>query len=129
MAEHTTIQFEDVSLEEARRMGWGPRMEPMLYQTLRKKIEALSTEAARVRLGPEITPARMKSYILRLARNLAIPVTVRRVSGGVIFWRSTSEDLQQAQETASRLQTARRERKRGRAGRRRSAPARAGGSS
>jgi hypothetical protein len=32
------IQFEDVPLDEARRMGRGPRMEPMLYDTLRQKI-------------------------------------------------------------------------------------------
>jgi hypothetical protein len=30
-AEPPTVQFEDVPLEEARRMGRGPRMEPMLY--------------------------------------------------------------------------------------------------
>ena len=103
-----SFQFEDVPLEEARRMGRGPRMEPMLYDMLRQKIQSLSTEATRIRLGPEITPQRMKTYILRMARDLDVPVTVRRVPGGVIFWRSSEEDLQQAQETASRLQTAQR---------------------
>jgi hypothetical protein len=38
-----TFQFEDVPLDEARRMGRGPRMEPMLYDTLRQKIRSLST--------------------------------------------------------------------------------------
>jgi hypothetical protein len=104
----SSFQFEDVPLDEARRMGRGPRMEPMLYDTLRQKIRSLSTEATRIRLGPEITPQRMKNYILRIARELDVPVTVRRVPGGVIFWRSTQEDTQQAQEVASRLQTARR---------------------
>jgi hypothetical protein len=109
MAEqHPHIAFEDVPLEEARRMGRGPRMEPMLYDTLRKKIQSLSTEATRIRLGPEIRPERMKNYILRIARELNMPVTVRKVSGGVLFWRSHEEDLQQAQETATRLQTAQR---------------------
>jgi hypothetical protein len=105
MADHSSpLQFEDVPLEEARRMGRGPRMEPMLYDTLRHKIQSLSSEAVRIRLGPEITPQRMKTYILRLARELSVPVTIRRVPGGVIFWRSSEEDLQQAQEAASRLQ-------------------------
>ena len=97
------IEFQDVPLEEARRMGRGPRMEPMLYDTLRQKIQWLSTEATRIHLGPEITPQRMKRYLQAIARELNVPVTVRRVSGGVIFWRSSEEDLQQAQETASRL--------------------------
>jgi hypothetical protein len=108
MADHSSpLQFEDVPLDEARRMSRGPRMEPMLYDTLRQTLQSLSTEAVRIHLGPEITPTRMKNYILRIARELNVPVTVRRVPGGVLFWRSTDEDLQQAQETASRLQTAR----------------------
>src|SRR5919205_299515 len=98
------IEFEDVPLEEARRMGRGPRMEPMLYDTLRQKLQALTTDATRIRLGPEISPTRMRHYLLRLARELDIPITVRRVLGGVLFWRSTDEDLQQAREVASRLQ-------------------------
>jgi hypothetical protein len=102
------IEFEDVPLDEARRMGRGPRMEPMLYDTLRQKIQSLSSEAVRIHLGPEIRPERMKNYLLRIARELNVPITVRRVPGGVIFWRSSDEDLQQAQETASRLQTAQR---------------------
>jgi hypothetical protein len=102
------IDFEDVPLDEARRMGRWPHMEPMLYDTLRQKIQALSIEATRIHLGQEIRPERMKNYLLRIARELNVPLTVRRVPGGVIFWRSSDEDLQQAQETASRLQTARR---------------------
>jgi hypothetical protein len=71
-------------------------MELMLYDTLRQKIQSLS---------PEIRPERMKNYLLRIARELNVPVTVRRVPDGVICWRSSEADLQPAQETASRLQT------------------------
>ena len=101
--ESSPFQLEDVPLDQARRMGRGPRMEPMLYETLRQKIQALSTEAVRIHLGPEIRPQRMKNYIHQIARELNVPVTVRRVPSGVIFWRSSEEDLQQAQEAASRL--------------------------
>jgi hypothetical protein len=79
-------------------------MEPMLYDTLRQKIQSLSSEAVRIHLGPEIRPERMKNYLLRIARELHVPITVRRVPGGVIFWRSSEEDRQQAQEVADRLQ-------------------------
>jgi hypothetical protein len=62
MAEPSSpIEFEDVPLDQARFMGRGPRMEPMLYETLRHKIQSLSTEATRIQLGPEITPQRMKT--------------------------------------------------------------------
>jgi hypothetical protein len=123
MAEHSAIQFEDVSLEEARRMGRGPRMEPMLYETLRKKIESLSDQAARVRLGSDISPIRMKNYVLRIGRIVKVPVTVRRVPGGIIFWRSTAEDIQQAKDVAGRLRTTRQKRN-SRAGRGRQKAAR-----
>jgi hypothetical protein len=82
-------------------------MEPLLYDTLRQKIQSLSTEATHIRLGPEIRPQRMKNYLLRMARALNVPVPVRRVPDGVIFWRSSEEDLQQAQEVGQRLQVAR----------------------
>src|SRR3712207_5611795 len=97
------LRFEDMPLEEARRMGRGPRMEPLLYDTLRQKIQALSTEATRIRLGPEIRPARMKDYLLRIARELNVPVTVRKVPGGVVFWQATEEDQEQAQAVSQRL--------------------------
>jgi hypothetical protein len=116
-----TFQFEDVPLDEARRMGRGPRMEPMLYDTLRQKIRSLSREATRIRLGPEITPQRMNNDLLRIARELNVPVTVRRVPGGVIFWRSSDEDLHQGQEIAGRLQSARQPPQATRPGRRRRA--------
>jgi hypothetical protein len=102
------IHFEDVPLDQARRMSRGPRMEPMLYETLRQKLQSLSSEAVRIHLGPDMTPQRMKSYVPRIARDLNVPVTVRRDPGGLIFWRSSDEDIQQAREAASRLQTARR---------------------
>jgi len=82
-------------------------MEPMLYETLRQKIQSLLSEAVRIHLGSEIRPERMKNYLLRIVRELNVPLTVRRVPGGVIVWRSSEEDLQQAQETASRIQTTR----------------------
>jgi hypothetical protein len=93
-------------------------MEPLLYDTLRKKIQSLTDQAARIRFGPEIRPERMKNFILRIAREVGVPVTIRKVPGGLLFWRSTDEDVQQAKAVADRLQSAQRGR-RGRQGRRR----------
>ena len=109
MAEQPSpFQFDDIPLEEARRMDRGPRMEPMLYDTLRHKIRSLSGEAVRIQLGPEITPNRMKNFLLHIARELNVPITIRRVPNGLLFWRSTDEDVQQAKEIGVRLQTAQR---------------------
>jgi hypothetical protein len=103
-----SIQFEDVPLDQARRMGRGPRMNPELYHALKQKIQSLEDTATRMPLPEGTRPTTMKTRILRIARELDVPVTVRRAPGGVIFWRSSEEDIQQAQEIASRLQTAQR---------------------
>jgi hypothetical protein len=120
MADHSSpIQFEDMPLEEARRMGRGPRMDPALYNVLKEKIQSLGTTAARMALPEGTSPTTMKNRILRVAAELNMPVTIRRVSGGLLFWRSTDEDIKQAQQIAARLQRARRPRQPTRRGRRR----------
>jgi hypothetical protein len=101
--QHPSFQFEDVPLEEAHRMGRGPRMDPVLYKTLREKIQSLDNTAARMVLPEGATPAAMKNRILRVAAELGIPVTIRRLPGGLLFWRSTDDDIHQAREIASRL--------------------------
>ena len=112
------IEFEDIPLDDARRMGRGPRMDPVLYDSLRTKIESLTDQAALMPMRDGISPSTMKNRILRVAHEVNVPVTIRRVAGGLVFWRSSAEDLAQAQEVATRLQTARG----GRTGRRRGRP-------
>jgi hypothetical protein len=112
------IQFEDVPLEEARRMGRGPRIDPQLYQALRTRILALSDQAVRMMIPDGTSRATMKNRIQRVAAELGVPVTIRRVSGGLLFWRSTEEDIELAKEVGARLQIAQRGRQ-ARPGRRR----------
>jgi hypothetical protein len=117
------FQFEDVPLAEARTMGRSPRMDPQLYHALRDKIQSLSHTATRLTLPEGTSPTTMKNRILRVAAELKMPVTVRRVPGGLLFWRSTEDDIQQAKNIGARLQSARQPQARPR-GRRRT-PARA----
>ena len=112
------ITFEDLPLEEARRMGRGPRMDPQLYNALKPQIQSLGKTATRLTLPEGANPTTMKNRILRVAVELNIPVTIRRVPGGLLFWRSTDEDLAHAKEIAQRIPSAQR-RRRGRSGRRR----------
>jgi hypothetical protein len=119
MADSTPgIEFEDIPLEDARRLSRGPRMDPVLYDSLRNKILSLTDQAALMPIGNGVSPTTMKNRILRVAREVKVPVTIRRVSRGLLFWRSSDEDLAQAKEVATRLQTA----QRGRQGRRRGRP-------
>jgi hypothetical protein len=45
----------------------------------------------------------MEHRLLRVAAVLGIPVTVRKIPGGLVCWRSTDEDRQQAKEVVQRL--------------------------
>jgi hypothetical protein len=119
MAQHVPpIHFEDIPLVEARTMGRGPRMDPELYNAFKGKIQSLDNTATRLTLPEGTSPTTMKNRLLRVASELKIPVTIRRVPGGLLFWRSTAEDLAQAKEVAQRLLPARRT-GRGRPGHRR----------
>lgn len=109
MAEQSSpVQFEDVPLEEARRMGRGLRMNPELYQELRTRVQSLSDTAVRMTTSDGIRPATMRNWVRSVATELGIHVTIRRVPGGLVFWRSTDEDIQVAKEVGTRLQTAHR---------------------
>jgi hypothetical protein len=119
-----TIAFEDIPLEEARRMGRGPHMDPELYTALKEKIQSLDDTAARVTFPEGTSPTTMRNRIRRVAEDMNVPVTIRKVTGGLLFWRSTDEDRHQAKEIAERLQGAQR-RHRARPGRPRRARARA----
>jgi hypothetical protein len=116
----SSIHFEDIPIEEARKMGRGPRMDPQLYQELKTRLPGLSSHAVHMTIPAGTSPNTMKNRILRIAVELRIPVTIRKVSGGLLFWRSTDEDIQQAKEVADRLQSAQR-RRGARPGRRRRA--------
>jgi hypothetical protein len=113
-----SIHFEDIPIDEARHIGRGPRMDPALYFAFKEKIQSLDNTATRITIPEGTSPTTMKNRILRVAAELGIPVTIRKVPGGLLFWHSTDEDVQQAKEVAGRLQTAQRGR-RAHAGRRR----------
>jgi hypothetical protein len=91
------IHFEDIPLAQACTMGRGPRMDPALYQAFMEKIQSLDNTATRMTLPEGTRPTTMKNRLLRVAAELNTPVTVRRVPGGLLFWRSTAPRLHTAQ--------------------------------
>jgi hypothetical protein len=90
----------------ARTVERGPRMDPVRYHVLQGKIQALVDTAVRMTIPPGTSPTTMKNRLLRVAAELKFPVTIRRVPGGLLFWRSTDDDIQQANEVAQRLHSA-----------------------
>jgi hypothetical protein len=121
MADHSSpIPFENIPLEQARTMSRGLRRDPDLYNAFKEKIQSLGNSAIRLTISDGTNPTTVKNRILRVAGELKISVTIRRVPGGLLFWRSTNEDIQHATETVQRLR-GRQERRRSRRCRRRRA--------
>jgi hypothetical protein len=85
-------------------MGRGPRMDPELYQAFKDKMHSLDNTATRLTLPEGTRTTTMKNRLLRVAAELGIALTIRKVPGGLVFWRSTAEDLAQAKDVAQRLQ-------------------------
>jgi hypothetical protein len=106
MAERSPIiACDEVPLDEARRMSRGPRMDPEISHVLKQKIQSLDNIATGLTIPEGASPTTMKHRTLRVAAELSIPVTVRTVPGGLLFWRSTDKDLQQAKEVVARLRS------------------------
>jgi hypothetical protein len=73
MAEQSPpIHFEDIPLEEARRLGRGPRMDPALYQAFKEKIQALDNSATRLTLPEGTSQTPMKNRLLRVAAEVSM---------------------------------------------------------
>jgi hypothetical protein len=95
----SSILFEDVPLDEAR-------MDPTVYNALKETIQSLDSTVTRLTIPEGTSTTTMRNRILRVVTELGIPVTVRKVPGGLLFWCWTDEDVRQAKEAAARLQTA-----------------------
>jgi hypothetical protein len=87
-------------------------IDPELYQQLRTRLQSLSDQAVRMTIPNGTSPTAMKNRILRVAAELGLPMTIRRVSSGLLFWRSSDADIHHVREIANRLQTAQRRRPR-----------------
>ena len=103
------IQFEDIPIGRSPPDGPGPADGPAAVSGLQgKNSNRWTSHAVRMTIPEGTSPTTMKNRILRVAAELRIPVTIRKVPGGLLFWRSTDEDIQQAKEVRDRLQTAQR---------------------
>jgi hypothetical protein len=68
-------------------------MDPQFYQELRTRMQSLSNQAVRMAVPDGTSLTTMKNRIRHVAAELGIPVTIRRVPGGLLFWRSTEADI------------------------------------
>jgi hypothetical protein len=129
------IQFEDIPLDEARRMGCWPRIDPEPVSRPPAETPILGQHRCPHGHPRGYQPNHDEKPHPPRSCTLGMPVTIRKVPGGLLFWPSTDEDRTQANEIAQRLPSARkppqttRQKRAARSRGHRRAPARAGRSS
>jgi hypothetical protein len=62
-----------------------PRNLTVSYHAFKGKIQSLDNMATRLTIPEGTSPTTMKNRLLRVAAELNTAVTVRRVSGGLLF--------------------------------------------
>jgi hypothetical protein len=80
-------------------------MDPQIYE-LRMRIQSLSDQAVRMTIPDGINPTTMRNWIHRVAAEVRILITIRRVPGGLLCGRSTDEARPHATAVTQRMQTA-----------------------
>jgi hypothetical protein len=83
MAEQSSpFQFDDISLDEARCISRGPRMDPELSHTLKGKIQSLDNTATRITIqegtGPDHDEKPPPPHRRRARNSCHYPPRVRR---------------------------------------------------
>ena len=121
-------KFEPLPLEEARRLARASRMDEAEYSMLREQLARLAEDtSASVRITPPpgVSYQKARNHCLKVAKNLAVALTVRRAPGGqIVCWKATAQEIairekrgvalqrRRAQQTAEKAPSARRGAKR-----------------
>jgi len=95
-------------VNEAKMMGRAARMDPDFYSALEEEITNLIDKAAVIDIPPGMNYMRMKLRLVRVAKDLDIQLTVRKARNGIVFWKTTPEELAANEALAKRLQGGRR---------------------
>ncbi len=74
------IYCEDIPLDEARRRGQSPRMDPERDNALKQKIHSLDNTTTRLMTPEGLNHSIMENRILRAVVEPRIPVTIRRMA-------------------------------------------------
>ena len=120
--------FEPLPLAEAMRLARASRMDAGEYSMLREHLTRLAEDtSASVRITPPpgVSYQKARNHCLKVAKTLAVAITVRRAPGGqIVCWKATAQEIairekrgvalqrRRAQQTSEKAPSARRGAKR-----------------
>ena len=100
--------FEPLPLEEAMRLARASRMDEAEYSLLREQLTRLAEgQSASVRITPPpaVSYQKARNHCLKIAKHLAVAITVRRAPGGqIVCWKATAQEIALREKRGAALQ-------------------------
>ena len=106
-------KFEPLPLEEAMRLARASRMDGAEYAMLREQFTLLAEDrsaSVRITPPPAVSYQKARNHCLKVAKNLAVAITVRRAPGGhIVCWKATAQEIATREKRGAALKSRRAE--------------------
>ena len=91
-------KFEPIPLEEAMGLARASRMDSAEYSMLREQFTLLVDDkiaSVRITPPPAVSYQKARNHCLKVAKHLAVAITVRRAPGGqLVCWKATPQEIE-----------------------------------
>ena len=106
-------KFEPLPLDEAMGLARASRMDGAEYSMLREQFTLLvEDKIVSVRITPPLAVSYQKArhHCLKVAKNLAVAITIRRAPGGhIVCWKATAQEIETREKRSAVLKSRRAE--------------------
>jgi hypothetical protein len=104
-------KFEPLPIDEARGLASASRMDGAEYSMLREQFTLLVDDkiaSMRITPPPAVSYQKVRHHCLKVAKHLAVAITVRRAPGGhIVCWKATTQELETREQRGAALQSRR----------------------
>ena len=106
-------KFEPLPLDEAMGLARASRMDGAAYSMLREQFTLLVEDkigSVRITPPPAVSYQKARHHCLKVAKNLAVAITVRRAPGGhIVCWKATAQEIETREKRGAALKSRRAE--------------------
>ena len=106
-------KFEPLPLDEAMGLARASRMDGAEYSMLREQFTLLVEDkiaSVRITPPPAVSYQKARHHCFKVAKNLAVAITVRRAPGGhIVCWKATAQEIETREKRGAALKSRRAE--------------------
>jgi hypothetical protein len=104
-------KFDSLPLDEAMKLARASRMDGAEYSMLREQFTLLVEDqiaSVRITPPPAVSYQKARNHCLKVAKNLAVAITVRRAPGGhIVCWKATAQEIETRDKRGAALKSRR----------------------